>query len=329
MITKQLQKVKTRLFGEETKNHTRPSAEPKGKNEGNKPIGYAKTTASVRDTAPVFHRKNIHLARRIATERYELHVATYLYMALRQTGLDGFISQLGRIVFPAEVAQENIFEPAMVMGGEEIGGIGVAQMTRPRDDAFFQVIGIRALLQHLHIVVRFENQAMSLLQVTGHAVGNTAQVGGKHKTTPARLDAVADIIGPVVRHFKSGNGKIAYRKRNIFENGTAYRVYLLRHAITTVHTVENRLRRVHGNAALLSHVTGSFDVVGMVVGDTQADNRFKSNAVGRQRLFYLPCRYARIDKNAVTVGTQIVTIPAAAARQTHKPYIIHLFFPFL
>ena len=95
-------------------------------------------------------------------------------MALRQTLLDGFISQLGRIVFPAEVAQENIFEPAMIMGGKEIGGIGVAQMARPGDDTFFQIIGIRPLLQHLHIVVRFENQAMGLLQVTGHAVGNTA-----------------------------------------------------------------------------------------------------------------------------------------------------------
>lgn len=54
MVTKQLQMIKTRLFGEETKTHTRPSAEPKGKNEGKKPIGYAKTTASVRDTAPGF-----------------------------------------------------------------------------------------------------------------------------------------------------------------------------------------------------------------------------------------------------------------------------------
>jgi len=118
-------------------------------------------------------------------QRHELHVATYLYMALRQTLLDGFISQLGRIVFPAEVAQENIFEPAMIMGGKEIGGIGVAQMARPGDDTFFQIIGIRPLLQHLHIVVRFENQAMGLLQVTGHAVGNTAQIGGKDKTTSA------------------------------------------------------------------------------------------------------------------------------------------------
>ena len=141
-----------------------------------------------------------------------MYVATYLYMALRQTLLDGFISQLGRIVFPAEVAQENIFEPAMIMGGKEIGGIGVAQMARPGDDTFFQIIGIRPLLQHLHIVVRFENQAMSLLQVTGHAVGNTAQIGGKDKTTSACFDTIADIVGPVVRHFKGSDGKIAYRK---------------------------------------------------------------------------------------------------------------------
>lgn len=91
---------------------------------------------------------------------------------------------------------------------------------------------------------------MSLLQVTGHAVGNTAQIGGKDKTTSACFDTIADIVGPVVRHFKGSDGKIAYRKRDIFENGTAYRINLLCHAITSVHTVENRLRRIHGNTTL-------------------------------------------------------------------------------
>ena len=206
------------------------------------------------------------------------------------------------------------------MGGEKLGRIVVAQVSRARHDALLQIIGIRPLLQHLPVVIGFEHKAVSLLQIGRHTVGNVPQVGGKDKTTAADLDAIADIVGTVVRHLEGGNGEVAYHERGLFENGTTHGIDFLRHGIAAVHAVENSLRRIDGNAALLAHITRPPDVVGMVVGDAHRDNRLEGDAVDRQRLLYLPRRNARIDENAVSVGSQIITVSAATARQAQKSY---------
>ena len=269
----------------------------------------------------VGERERIERARGVALQRDELHIATHRNAGLRQPRGDGVVCPLGTVVFAAEVAQKNIFQTGRVMGGKELRRVGIAQVSRRRGDTPFEVGRIRARLQQVGIVIRFDNQAVRPLQVGSRTVGHLSEVGGEDETAVAALHHVAHVVAPVVRHLEGGEAEVANGERRLFAYGVSRRINPFRNAAAAVGAVENLARGIHGNAEPLAYVARAFHMVGMVVGEAQSHDRIERQPRCRQPLFDAAGRYAGVYQYAVTLGAYIVTVAVASARQTEKMQI--------
>ena len=269
----------------------------------------------------VGERERIERTRSVALQRDELHIAPHRNAGLRQPRGDGVVCPLGTVVFAAEVAQKDIFQTGRVMGGKELRRVGIAQVSRRRGDAPFEVGRIRARLQQVGIVIRFDNQAVRPLQVGSRAVGHLSEVGGEDETAVAALHHVAHVVAPVVRHLEGGEAEVANGERRLFAYGVPRRINPFRNAAAAVSAVENLARGIHGNAEPLAYVARAFHMVGMVVGETQSHDRIERQPRCRQPLFDAAGRYAGVYQYAVTLSAYIVTVAVASARQTEKMQI--------
>ena len=87
--------------------------------------------------------------------------------------------KLRKIIAFREMRQNYISGLAVVGGGKELGGGLVGEVADTGKHALFHRPGVRAVAQHLQIVVRFEQQQVDALELGLDVGRNVAQVGSK------------------------------------------------------------------------------------------------------------------------------------------------------
>ena len=76
-------------------------------------------------------------------------------------------------------------------------------------DSCLQVFGVRACLQHLFIVVSFQNKIVRIANHRLHLIAQEAYVGHHAEHNALTLNAIAHVVGAIMRHAKWGYKEIA------------------------------------------------------------------------------------------------------------------------
>ena len=165
----------------------------------------------------------------------QLHVASYEDAFFTQFQFDGLVRQFGVVVVFAEVAQPDVLQVGGHVVCQEIGGDFVAQVAVGTGYARFQMGRVVAHLQHFFVVVGLDDEVVGGADVVCHKGGNLAQVGDEAEHFAADADAIAYVVGAVVRHFKGFHGEVANLYGLLFLQEAGGGANLLRHAIAAVH----------------------------------------------------------------------------------------------
>ena len=146
----------------------------------------------------------------------------------------------------------------------EIGGGLVVEMAVPAQDALLDRLGVGTGAQHLHVVVRLEDQEIAVAKSRAHRFGGMPEVGRVADSPPLAFDHIADRLDGVVRH---GEWHEAHAQDREGRSG----LDLLHH-----HALSIDPGRAAGAArAIDRHIVGAREeggaphMIGVIVGDDQ------------------------------------------------------------
>ena len=104
------------------------------------------------------------------------------------------------VVVLTQMAQHDVFHAGMIDFGHKLGRLVIAQMAKRSGDALFQDIRIRAFLQHLHVVVRLEDEVVGTTDLFLHHLVEHPDVGGDGQGTALIIKMIAYRPSPIVHH---------------------------------------------------------------------------------------------------------------------------------
>jgi hypothetical protein len=109
------------------------------------------------------------------------------------------------IVLLAEMAEPHMLERRRGVLGDGQTTIVIAQMTCRSIDAVLQMLRIRSLQKHLHVVVSLDYKIVGTGDVVFHLVSNASGIGDDTEYDTLRLNLIAHILGSIM-----GNAKRSY-----------------------------------------------------------------------------------------------------------------------
>ena len=130
--------------------------------------------------------------------KFEAHVCC---ADLPEAVADDAMRQFGAVAFAAQMAEVQV---AQLGGHDLLGGVGsgfVRQVAMPAQDALFKAPGtVRAILEHLDIMVRFQHQRMGRADPFEHQPRGMAQVRQEPDVPGAGAEQEANRVLRVVRN---------------------------------------------------------------------------------------------------------------------------------
>ena len=119
----------------------------------------------------------------------------------------GVQGHAGVVVFLGEMAEAG---PLQAIGGgpDEFGCFAIGKMSPGSADPLFQMLRIRAVLQHLFIVIAFDDHRIERLQDLPQACKRVAEIRQNPQSVLAIFDHVGHPIGSIVRGGYGVNGDL-------------------------------------------------------------------------------------------------------------------------
>ena len=267
--------------------------------------------------ALIVYLKN--LCGRGAWECHEPYVVVDSFADAFQCLCHGMIGQMGFVVLLAQVAKPNLFYLWRVVIGKELSCLAVGEVSVGASDACLQQRGVGAFGQHLLVVVGFEYEVVGLCHVVLYSVGDVADVGDEAEICIFALDAVSHVVASVVRYLEGGDVEVAHDGCfALSDDPSVDGAYFLGHAIVFLHAFVDSVGGVDGDVASLAEVAHGADVVGMVVGDKDAEDALEGNAPLAQHFFDGAYADAGINEYAVGCGAEVKAVSATSTGQAYK-----------
>jgi len=214
------------------------------------------------------------------------------------------------IIVLADVSEHQRTRGKIQIVADEIGNHFVREMSPAAHDALLHGPGIRPDLEHLGIVIRFDDQQVRAAQVDLDGVGQVAQIGGQADLDPLRPETKPDWIDGVVRNRKAIDFDIADR-----EGGARLKAFQRGLKIEPIDSGrgkpgdKDRLAAFPGQRHQSGHMIGVFvrddNAVQAVLGlanRIQAEDEFFAAQTG-------------VDDNACTCGGNEGGVAGTAARE--------------
>ena len=198
------------------------------------------------------------------------------------------------------------------------GGIGrglVGEVAVPPEDALFEAPGpVRAILQHAHVVVRFEHEHVGLPDSIQDVFGDIPEVGDEPDVAAGRPEQESHRILRVVRNIKSLNGDITDFETSARFEETA---------------IEPRLEGafgfllgcpvpIDGDAEFAGDSDEALDMVAMFVGDEDGVEIFGCSPDTGKSLTDLPGTEAGVDQDSGFRRLEIGAIAGGSASQDRE-----------
>lgn len=243
------------------------------------------------------------------------------------------VREFGRVAFAAQVREVELPQT----GGHDLrggfGGGGVGNVAVASENALLQrPRAARTFLQHLHVVVRFEDKDVRRTDTFQHELGHVAEVGGKADVAGGSVQQKADGVLRVVRNGKSFDAHVAdFKTRAGLEQSPVELGLELFHAFGSR---ERRffLRVPFGfecpDAAVLRAAIAkdweieffgkpqnAGDVVGMFVREQNGGKIFRRASDAGEAFADLQRGKSGVHKDADLIGLDISAIPAGAAAE--------------
>lgn len=251
-----------------------------------------------------------------ASQRFEEDIATGLDLNLLQVLLDGVVGYLGVVVLQGQVAEPDVSQPGMpVTLQEHTTGI-VALMTARTKDSLLEVSRVRAVEQHMLVMIRLDHEVVRRTDIRLHLVVHRTAVGHQHKSLIHIIDAVPQTIGGVMLNMESVDLHVEQIPFLAFLEIPAARSELLADSVVTVYTIVDLGGGVNRNLHPLTQCTYRTDMIRMIVRDQDTHDIGEIEIHLAQVLLNLPSRDACVYQHPSLTGTEIVTITATTARKT-------------
>ncbi len=214
--------------------------------------------------------------------------------------------ELGAVVGFAQVAEEDRFEPRPEETAEQRSSRFIGQVTVVAADALLEGPRIRAVAQHLLVVIGLQYQDAAPLQPFGDQAGGYSQVGGYTDLPLFAGQDEADGSQCVVSHTEGLNRQVVDLK--VFAVGE------LAHAVGAPDVAENTgqpCMQKNRQPELPDQRSEPTDVIGVLVGDQQTRQGVGGNAdqlepvsnfAGGQPGVYEQTRPTRFDQQRVSLA---------------------------
>ena len=111
-------------------------------------------------------------------------------------------SQLWRVVVLAQVTQHDVFNERMVDLCDKPGRFHIAKMSERPRDALLQNKGVRALLQHFHVIVRLDDDILRLTDLVLHHLVQHPDICGNRQRMTLIFKIITHGATPVMHHGK-------------------------------------------------------------------------------------------------------------------------------
>ena len=231
-------------------------------------------------------------------------------------------SEIGIIVFLRKMREDEVaragveaFRVAKIFADSMI-----REMTGAREDPLLDDPGIRADLEHIQIVVRFEHKTIGVPEMDFHELGHVAEIGNNRHFRAIRAEREADGVGGVVRDLESVNIDIADREMlarlNRFERVDAFAERVRKRAAKCVH---RGLRDVERSFPQAEHLRQTVAMVGVLVGDEDSVDAVDAQFDGREPRERFAFAQAAVHKESGALGLEQGDIARAARRQYGYP----------
>ena len=200
------------------------------------------------------------------------------------------LGDVGRVVLLGEVREDEMARAAVEdFGiGEEVADDAIRKMPRAAHHALLDVPGIRADLEHVEIVIRFEDQEIGFAQVMLHKLRHVAEVGNDGDFGAIGAKGKADGIGGIVGDREGIDLDVAdlealgrrgcIRRARFGLYGWVFGIFGGEH----LKDVAMRgLGEVCGAAPFARHLAKSDGMVGVLVGNKDCVDAFGAGAAQR------------------------------------------------
>ena len=119
----------------------------------------------------------------------------------------GEADEIGVVVFLGNVGEDEMTDAGIeaIGVGEEFADRVIRKMAGAGEDALLDDPGIRADLEHVEIVIRFEDEAVGLAEVDSDVIGQIAEIGADRDLGAVGAEGESDGVGGVV-----GDGERVY-----------------------------------------------------------------------------------------------------------------------
>lgn len=232
----------------------------------------------------------------------------------RQPLADHLLGEFRAVAFPAEMAKVDVAQVGRHDFLCGIGGVGVGQMAVPAGDALLEAPRASGILQHLQIMVRFQNEDVGGADAFQGEFGRMAKVSQKADLARRGAEQKTNGIRGIVRNAESVHHDIANFKTAAGAEDAAIELGFK----LPFNAFLGRTVTVDGNLQLRTKRRKPIDMVGVLVGDQDARESFRGAANGCQTLADLTQTEAGIDENAGFGGLQVGTITAGAAAENRE-----------
>ncbi len=119
--------------------------------------------------------------------------------------------ECGGVVLLGQVAENDAVGASVVVAGEVFGGRVIGQVADPGQDALLDGPRVGAILEHLEVVVGFEQEDVGAAEGGLDVGGHVAEISGNGHTDAfgGAMDDEAAGVGGVVRDGEGGDAEVA------------------------------------------------------------------------------------------------------------------------
>lgn len=224
----------------------------------------------------------------------------------------------GGVVVLAQMTQHDVLDARVVNLRQEPRRFSVAQMAERPSNALFQDIGIRAVLQHLNVIIGLDDQVFGPTDLLLHHLVEHPYIGGDGQRMTFILKMITHRPATIVHHGKRLNPdtqqlKRLHRLNLVEERGIhVFRAFPFNEALQAVRMGVNR----YGTA--FCEVLQAQHMVDMIVSDKNGLDVFERKVLFPQFFFHLLGTDTHVDEQTFILPAHIVAIAATARGKATK-----------
>ena len=199
--------------------------------------------------------------------------------ALKSIG-HGAERNVGCVVVVAQMAQEHVFKPWVIMLLDKLGCHHVIEVAFLATHTVFEIFRIASLIEHNAAVVALYHQVVGLLHVVLGACSDYAHICGHDEFLVAAFYEETHVVGSVVRGFKCSDLQAGELKRSFDVDGLLILLDASRDVVVAQQSIHEPRSAIDANVLVFAHnLVGVAYVVGVVVGQDNAFHHFGLYAV--------------------------------------------------